>query len=115
MMTDSVPASARRSLDSPEISAYDGDVNPAVFRACQAIADHNDPNAVNSIFSDIEVSAADVYDLLGFPSGDPAKEESVVIALTFAPLFQEPEHSRQRLEQRGLEHPVAAGLRDFHP
>jgi len=26
-------------------------------------ADHNDPNAVNSIFSDIDVSAADLYDL----------------------------------------------------
>ena len=50
------------------------------------MADHNDPNAVNSIFSDIEVSAADVYDLFGFPSDDQAKGESVVIALTFAPV-----------------------------
>src|ERR1041384_643458 len=35
------------------------------------MADHNDPNAVTSIFSDIDVSAADLYDLFGFPSGDP--------------------------------------------
>jgi hypothetical protein len=35
-----------------------------------SMADHNDPNAVNSIFSDIEVSAADLYDLFGFPSDD---------------------------------------------
>src|SRR5438874_5217780 len=47
-------------------------------------ADHNDPNAVNSIFSDIDVSAADLYDLFGFPSDDTAGEERVVIALTFA-------------------------------
>jgi hypothetical protein len=31
------------------------------------MADHNDPNAVNSIFSDIDVSAADLYDIFGFP------------------------------------------------
>jgi len=30
------------------------------------MADHNDPNAVNSIFSDVDVSAADLYDLFGF-------------------------------------------------
>jgi hypothetical protein len=46
------------------------------------VADHNDPNAVNSIFSDIDVSAADVYDMFGFPSD--AAEDNVVIALTFA-------------------------------
>ena len=34
------------------------------------MADHNDPNAVNSIFSDIDVSAADVYDMFGYPSDD---------------------------------------------
>ena len=34
------------------------------------MADHNDPNAVNSIFSDIDVSAADLYDIFGFPSED---------------------------------------------
>lgn len=45
------------------------------------MADHNDPNAVNSIFSDIDYSAADLYDMFGFPvdGGD-----SVVLALTFA-------------------------------
>ena len=32
------------------------------------MADHNDPNAVNTIFSDIDVSAADVYDMFGWPS-----------------------------------------------
>jgi Domain of unknown function (DUF4331) len=46
------------------------------------VADHNDPNAVNTIFSDIDVSAADVYDMFGWPS-DTTKG-SVVIALTFA-------------------------------
>src|SRR6516225_2277033 len=48
------------------------------------MADHNDPNAVNSIFSDIDVSAADLYDLFGFPGQDTTSGESVVIALTFA-------------------------------
>ena len=46
------------------------------------MADHNDPNAVNTIFSDIDVSAADVYDMFGFPSD--AGEDKVVLALTFA-------------------------------
>jgi Domain of unknown function (DUF4331) len=46
------------------------------------VADHNDPNAVNTIFSDIDVSAADVYDMFGWPS--ETIEGSVVIALTFA-------------------------------
>ena len=48
------------------------------------MADHNDPNAVNSIFSDVDVSAADLYDLFGFPSDDKTGREKVVIALTFA-------------------------------
>ena len=47
-------------------------------------ADHNDPNAINGIFSDIEANAADLYDLYGFPSDDAADGEKVVIALTFA-------------------------------
>ena len=47
------------------------------------MADHNDPNAVNSIFSDVDVSAADVYDMFGYPS-DATDEEKVVLALTFA-------------------------------
>src|SRR5215218_1017305 len=50
------------------------------------MADHNDPNAVNSIFSDVDVSAADLYDLFGFPSGGGAGEERLVVALTFAPV-----------------------------
>jgi len=48
------------------------------------MADHNDPNAVNSIFSDIDHSPADLYDLFGFPSDDQEGGEKVVIALTFA-------------------------------
>src|ERR1700710_1920445 len=48
------------------------------------MADHNDPNAVNSIFSDVDVSAADLYDLFGYPSDDKTGGEKVVIALTFA-------------------------------
>lgn len=48
------------------------------------MADHNDPNAVNSIFSDIDVSAADLYDIFGFPSDDTEGGDKVVIALTFA-------------------------------
>src|SRR4051812_30978396 len=46
-------------------------------------ADHNDPNAANSIFSDIQPSPADLYDLYGFPIED-AGGERVVVALTFA-------------------------------
>jgi hypothetical protein len=48
------------------------------------MADHNDPNAVNSIFSDIDVGAADLYDLFGWPSDDEVGGERVVIAQTFA-------------------------------
>lgn len=47
-------------------------------------ADHNDPNAINSIFSDIPVSAADLYDMFGFPSDDKSGGEKIVVALTFA-------------------------------
>ena len=47
------------------------------------MADHNDANAVIR-FSDIDVSAADLYDIFGFPSDDSSPEEKVVIALTFA-------------------------------
>jgi hypothetical protein len=52
------------------------------------VADHNDPNAVNSIFSDIDVSAADLYDIFGFPSEHNSAGEAVVIALTFAAVPQ---------------------------
>jgi Domain of unknown function (DUF4331) len=51
-----------------------------------AAADHNDPNAVNSIFADVPLSAADLYDFFGFPSGDKRGGERVVVALTFAPV-----------------------------
>ncbi len=44
-------------------------------------ADHNDPNAVNSIFSDVPQDAADLYDLFGFPVDDGRR---VVVALTFS-------------------------------
>jgi hypothetical protein len=47
-------------------------------------ADHNDPNSVNSIFSDVPVSAADLYDMFGWPSDDKSHGENVVLALTFA-------------------------------
>jgi hypothetical protein len=52
------------------------------------VADHNDPNAINSIFSDIGVSAADLYDIFRFPSDDTSGDEKVVIALTFAAVPQ---------------------------
>src|SRR5277367_548144 len=45
------------------------------------MADHNDPNAVNSIFSDIDYSAADLYDMFGYPVDDG---RSALLALTFA-------------------------------
>ena len=43
------------------------------------MADHNDPNAVNSIFSDIDASAADLYDLFGFPSADTSGGEKSLL------------------------------------
>lgn len=49
-------------------------------------ADHNDPNAVNSIFSNIPVSSADLYGMFGYPSDDKSDGEKVVLSLTFAPL-----------------------------
>jgi hypothetical protein len=48
------------------------------------VADHNDPNALNSIFSDIDVSAADLYDIFGFSGDGTSSDEKVVIALTCA-------------------------------
>lgn len=57
-----------------------------LFAGAAAAADHNDPNAVNSIFDDIPVNPADLYDLFGFPSDDKAGGEKVVVALTFAPM-----------------------------
>ena len=45
------------------------------------MADHNDPNAVNHIFSDLDYSPADLYDLFGWPTKE---SRNVVFALTFA-------------------------------
>jgi hypothetical protein len=47
-------------------------------------ADHNDPNGVNSIFSDIPISPADLYGMFGYPSDDSANGEKIVVQLTFA-------------------------------
>jgi hypothetical protein len=47
-------------------------------------ADHNDPNSINSIFSDIKADPADLYDLFGWPSDDVSGGEKVIVALTFA-------------------------------
>jgi len=47
-------------------------------------ADHNDPNAVNAIFSDHKPSGADLYDMFGYPADDKTGGEKVVLALTFA-------------------------------
>jgi len=49
-------------------------------------AEHNDPNAINSIFGDVAANPADLYDLYGFPADDTTGGEKVVIALTFAAL-----------------------------
>ncbi len=49
-------------------------------------ADHNDPNPINSIFSDVPINGADLYDFFGFPSDDKTDGEKVVVALTFAPI-----------------------------
>jgi hypothetical protein len=53
-----------------------------LLAASGGAADHNDPNAVNSIFSDVALDGADLYDFFGFPSDDG---ERVAVALTFAP------------------------------
>jgi hypothetical protein len=55
-----------------------------VARSAAFAADHNDPNSVNSIFSDIPVNAADLYDMFGWPADDTAGGEKVILALTFA-------------------------------
>lgn len=49
-------------------------------------ADHNDPNAVNSIYDDVPISGADLYDIFGYPSDDTSNGEAVVVQLTFAPI-----------------------------
>lgn len=47
-------------------------------------ADHNDPNAVNSIYADVPRSPVDLYDIFGYPSDDTSNGEAVVVQLTFA-------------------------------
>ncbi len=49
-------------------------------------ADHNDPNAVNSIYDDVPMSGADLYDIFGYPSTDNSQGDAVVVQLTFAPV-----------------------------
>ena len=49
-------------------------------------ADHNDPNAVNSIFSDIAMQATDLYGMFGYPIDDKTAGEKVVMQLTFPPV-----------------------------
>jgi hypothetical protein len=51
-------------------------------------ADHNDPNAINSIFSDVPRDGADLYDLFGYPTQTTGGSERVMVALTFAPTPQ---------------------------
>lgn len=46
------------------------------------MADHNDPNALNAAFSDIQAIGADLYDVYGYPVQGEGGEESVVVALT---------------------------------
>jgi len=49
-------------------------------------ADHNDPNAINSIFSDVPRNGADLYDLFGYPQTSTGVSERVMVALTSAPM-----------------------------
>src|SRR4029077_9103569 len=74
---------ARRTWQNAATTTH-VEVTNSSLKESIAMADHNDPNAVNSIFSDIDHSPADLYDLFGFPSDDQTGGEKVVIALTFA-------------------------------
>ena len=47
-------------------------------------ADHNDPNAINAIFTGNPASGADLYDMFGYPADNKSGGEKVVLALTFA-------------------------------
>ena len=80
-----------------------------------AAADHNDPNAVNSIFADVPLSAADLYDFFGFPSADKRGGEKVVVALTFAPVPKTGIFDGDMLYRLLLDpDPRVASLRDDH-
>ncbi|MGH8556861.1 MAG: hypothetical protein ACRESZ_05250 [Methylococcales bacterium] len=59
-------------------------LSSAAYFSTGFAADHNDPNAINSIFADIPSNGADLYDLFGFPIGDKTQGEKVLVALTFA-------------------------------
>jgi len=60
-------------------------------------ADHNDPNAVNSIFSDVAITSADLYGMFGYPSDDRSQGENVVVQLTFAPIPRSGEFDHEML------------------
>ena len=86
-----------------------------LFAGLAAAADHNDPNAVNSIFSDVPLSAADLYDFFGFPSADKRGGEKVVVALTFAPVPKTGVFDGDMLYRLLLDpDPRVASLRDDH-
>ncbi|MEJ1962878.1 MAG: DUF4331 family protein [Gammaproteobacteria bacterium] len=74
-------------------------------------ADHNDPNVINSIFSDVPISAADLYDIFGFPADNTGREERVVIALTFAAVPKAGEFDKDMLYRVRL----YPGPRPVHP
>lgn len=83
-------------------------------------ADHNDPNSVNSIFSDVPVSAADLYDMFGWPADDKSHGDRVVLALTFAsvPHAGEFDHDmlyriRVHADPRVASNPELNGLDNF--
>ena len=86
-----------------------------LFAGAAAAADHNDPNAVNSIFADVPLSAADLYDFFGFPSGDKRGGEKVVVALTFAPVPKTGVFDTDMLYRLLLDpDPRVVSLRDDH-
>jgi hypothetical protein len=78
-----LPQGARRST-SVSLFAWLIALTVVLSTTLSRTADHNDPNAINSIFSDISPNAADLYDLFGFPSDDEQGGQKVVVALTFA-------------------------------
>ena len=60
-------------------------LNMLLFMNTAFSADHNDPNAVNSIYDDVPLSGADLYDIFGYPSDDKSNGEALIVQLTFAP------------------------------
>jgi hypothetical protein len=92
------------------VVAFTGGVLPGVGLA----ADHNDPNAINSIFADISLSGADLYDLFGFPADDKTGGEKVVVALTFAPVPKTGVFDTDLLYRINLDPDprIASGLKD---